>query len=60
MVDSEKILTQLPTEGSQITPHYEDAGIVIGETLQENGRVLVTGCLGGAKMLKPSKLDTLK
>ncbi len=64
LVDSEKILTQLPTEGSQITPHYEDAGVVIvntcgfidaareesldaiGEALQENSQVLVTGFMG--------------
>ena len=64
LVDSERILTQLRTEGYQITPHYEDAGVVIvntcgfidvakeesleaiGEAIQENGRVLVTGCMG--------------
>ncbi|GIR68989.1 MAG: hypothetical protein CM15mP74_02400 [Halieaceae bacterium] len=64
LVDSERILTQLRTEGYEITPHYEDAGVVIvntcgfidaakdesleaiGEAIQENGRVLVTGCMG--------------
>ena len=64
LVDSERILTQLRTEGYQITPHYEDAGVVIvntcgfidaakeesleaiGEAIEENGRVLVTGCMG--------------
>ena len=64
MVDSERILTQLRLEGYQITPHYEDAGVVIvntcgfidtakeesleaiGEAIKENGRVLVTGCMG--------------
>ena len=64
LVDSERILTQLRIEGYQITPHYEDAGVVIvntcgfidaakeesleaiGEAMRENGRVLVTGCMG--------------
>ena len=64
LVDSERILTQLSIEGYEITPHYEDAGIVIvntcgfidsakaesldaiGEAMSENGRVLVTGCMG--------------
>ena len=64
LVDSERILTQLRLEGYQITPHYEDAGVVIvntcgfidvakeesleaiGEAIKENGRVLVTGCMG--------------
>ena len=64
LVDSERILTQLRLEGYQITPQYEDAGVVIvntcgfidaakeesleaiGEAIRENGRVLVTGCMG--------------
>ena len=64
LVDSERILTQLRIEGYQITPHYEDARVVIvntcgfiyaakeesleaiGEAIRENGRVLVTGCMG--------------
>lgn len=64
LVDSERILTQLRVEGYEITPHYEDAGVVIvntcgfidaakeesldaiGEAIQENGSVLVTGCMG--------------
>ena len=64
LVDSERILTQLKIEGYEITPHYEDAGVVIvntcgfidaakeesleaiGEAVRENGRVLVTGCMG--------------
>ena len=64
LVDSERILTQLRIEGYEITPHYEDAGVVIvntcgfidaakeesleaiGEAVSENGRVLVTGCMG--------------
>ena len=32
LVDSERILTQLRIEGYQITPHYEDAGVVIVNT----------------------------
>ncbi|TWH64468.1 SSU ribosomal protein S12P methylthiotransferase [Azomonas agilis] len=63
-VDSERILTQLRTEGYQIVPSYQDADVVvvntcgfidsakaesleaIGEALRENGRVIVTGCMG--------------
>ena len=64
LVDSERILTQLRTEGYEVVPTYEDADLVvvntcgfidsakqesldaIGEALAENGKVLVTGCLG--------------
>ncbi|MDO6459696.1 30S ribosomal protein S12 methylthiotransferase RimO [Granulosicoccaceae sp. 1_MG-2023] len=64
LVDSERILTQLRTDGYDLVPTYEDAGIVvvntcgfidsaveeslqaIGEALDENGKVVVTGCLG--------------
>lgn len=63
-VDSERILTQLRSEGYQISSSYEDADLVlvntcgfidsavresldtIGEALRENGKVIVTGCLG--------------
>ncbi len=63
-VDSERILTQLRTEGYEISSSYEGADVVlvntcgfidsavkesldtIGEALQENGKVIVTGCLG--------------
>lgn len=63
-VDTERILTQLRTEGYQLTNSYEDADTVIvntcgfidsavqesldtiGEALAENGKVIVTGCLG--------------
>ncbi|SEA18142.1 30S ribosomal protein S12 methylthiotransferase RimO [Microbulbifer marinus] len=63
-VDSERILTQLRTEGYELVPTYEDADVVvvntcgfidsakaesldaIGEALAENGRVIVTGCMG--------------
>ena len=64
LVDSERILTQLRTEGYEISPDYEGADVVvvntcgfidsaveesldtIGEALEENGKVIVTGCLG--------------
>lgn len=64
LVDSERILTQLRTEGYDVVPTYNDADLVIvntcgfidsavqesldtiGEALAENGKVLVTGCLG--------------
>ena len=64
LVDSERILTQLRTEGYEIAPDYDGADVVvintcgfidsaveesldaIGEALQENGKVIVTGCLG--------------
>lgn len=64
LVDSERILTQLRTEGYQVVPSYEDADVVvvntcgfidsakqesldaIGEAINENGRVIVTGCMG--------------
>lgn len=64
LVDSERILTQLRTEGYRIVPSYDDADMVIvntcgfidsaveeslgtiGEALKENGKVIVTGCLG--------------
>ncbi len=64
LVDSERILTQLRTEGYDVVPSYDDAELVvvntcgfidsavqesleaIGEALAENGKVIVTGCLG--------------
>jgi len=64
LVDSERILTQLRTEGYDVVPTYNDADLVIvntcgfidaaveesldtiGEALKENGKVIVTGCLG--------------
>jgi len=67
LVDSERILTQLRTEGYDVTNSYDDAELVIvntcgfidsavqesldtiGEALAENGKVLVTGCLGAKK-----------
>lgn len=64
LVDSERILTQLRTEGYDVVPTYDNADLVIvntcgfidsaveesldtiGEALNENGKVIVTGCLG--------------
>ena len=64
LVDSERILTQLRSEGYQIVPDYDNADVVvvntcgfidsakaesldaIGEAIAENGRVIVTGCMG--------------
>ena len=64
LVDSERILTRLRSEGYGISPDYAGADAVIvntcgfldsakaesldaiGEALTENGRVIVTGCLG--------------
>ncbi|GAA0286795.1 30S ribosomal protein S12 methylthiotransferase RimO [Psychrosphaera haliotis] len=64
LVDSERILTQLRTEGYEVVNTYHDSDLVIvntcgfidsavqesldtiGEALKENGRVIVTGCLG--------------
>lgn len=64
LVDSERILTQLRSEGYQTVSTYQDADLVvvntcgfidsavqesldrIGEAIAENGKVIVTGCLG--------------
>ena len=72
LVDSERILTQLRTEGYGIESNYENADLVIvntcgfidsaveesfeaiGEALDENGRVIVTGCLGA----KPGEIES--
>src|SRR3954468_9166466 len=64
LVDSERILTHLRSEGYEVSPSYDAADVVvvntcgfidsavdesldaIGEALEQNGRVIVTGCLG--------------
>jgi len=69
LVDSERILTQLKSDGYDIVPSYDDADLVvvntcgfidsakqesldaIGEAIAENGKVLVTGCLGAQKKI---------
>ena len=64
LVDSERIITKLRSEGYAISGNYDDADVVlvntcgfldsakqesleaIGEAMRENGRVIVTGCMG--------------
>jgi ribosomal protein S12 methylthiotransferase len=64
LVDSERILTKLRSEGYRMSPDYSGADVVlvntcgfldsakeesleaIGEAIAENGRVIVTGCMG--------------
>jgi len=64
LVDSERILTKLRTDGYAMSADYEGADVVlvntcgfldsakeeslaaIGEAIAENGRVIVTGCMG--------------
>ncbi|RDE05129.1 30S ribosomal protein S12 methylthiotransferase RimO [Sphingomonas aracearum] len=64
LVDSERILSKLRSDGYQMSPDYAGADIVlvntcgfldsakeesleaIGEAIAENGRVIVTGCMG--------------
>ena len=64
LVDSERILTQLRTDGYEVVGNYDNADIVvvntcgfidsakaesldaIGEAIAENGKVIVTGCMG--------------
>jgi ribosomal protein S12 methylthiotransferase len=71
LVDSERILTKLRSDGYAMSPDYAGADVVlvntcgfldsakeesleaIGEALAENGRVIVTGCLGNeAEMIR--------
>src|SRR5918996_2461821 len=64
LVDSERILTKLRSDGYDMSPDYAGADVVlvntcgfldsakeesleaIGEAIAENGRVVVTGCMG--------------
>jgi ribosomal protein S12 methylthiotransferase len=64
LVDSERIITRLRSEGYSLSASYEGADLVvvntcgfldsakaesleaIGEAISENGKVIVTGCLG--------------
>jgi ribosomal protein S12 methylthiotransferase len=71
LVDSERILTKLRSDGYEMSADYAGADVVlvntcgfldsakeesleaIGEALSENGRVIVTGCLGNeAEMIR--------
>ncbi|MGE0596642.1 MAG: 30S ribosomal protein S12 methylthiotransferase RimO [Hyphomonadaceae bacterium] len=69
LVDSERIITRLRSEGYQLSGSYEGADLVvvntcgfldsakaesldaIGEAIAENGKVIVTGCLGKEEAL---------
>ncbi len=64
LVDSERILTKLRSEGYEMSGQYDDADVVIvntcgfldsakeeslsaiGDAMKQNGRVIVTGCMG--------------
>jgi len=64
LVDSERIITQLRSQGYQLTKEHDGADVVIvntcgfldsakaesleaiGEAMAENGKVIVTGCMG--------------
>ncbi|WP_221792504.1 30S ribosomal protein S12 methylthiotransferase RimO [Aquisediminimonas sediminicola] len=78
LVDSERILTKLRSDGYDLSPDYDNADIVlvntcgfldsakeesleaIGEAMAENGRVIVTGCLGNeAEMIRARFPDVL-
>ena len=69
LVDSERIMTQLRSEGYDLVGSYQDADLVIvntcgflneavaesveaiEEAMRENGKVIVTGCLGAKRHL---------
>jgi ribosomal protein S12 methylthiotransferase len=78
LVDSERILTRLRSEGYVISPSYDGADVVlvntcgfldsarresldaIGEAIAENGKVIVTGCLGAeADVIRAEHPDVL-
>jgi ribosomal protein S12 methylthiotransferase len=78
LVDSERILTTLRSEGYAISGSYDSADVVlvntcgfldsakaesldaIGEAMAENGRVIVTGCLGAeAQTIRDAYPDVL-
>lgn len=72
LVDSERIMTQLRSEGYQFTGTHDEADVVIvntcgfldsakeeslaaiGQAMKENGRVIVTGCMGA----EPEQITT--
>ncbi|MBI1250488.1 MAG: 30S ribosomal protein S12 methylthiotransferase RimO [Alphaproteobacteria bacterium] len=78
LVDSERIITRLRSEGYALSPDYDGADLVIvntcgfldsaraesldaiGEALAENGKVVVTGCLGAeADLIRTTHPDVL-
>ena len=78
LVDSERIITKLRSDGYQMSPDYAGADVVlvntcgfldsakeesleaIGEAIAENGRVVVTGCMGNeAEVIRKRFPDVL-
>jgi ribosomal protein S12 methylthiotransferase len=78
LVDSERILTKLRSDGYALSADYDQADVVlvntcgfldsakeeslaaIGEAIAENGRVIVTGCMGKeAEMIRERFPDVL-
>jgi ribosomal protein S12 methylthiotransferase len=78
LVDSERILTKLRSDGYGLSPDYAGADVVlvntcgfldsakeesleaIGEAIAENGRVIVTGCMGNeAEVIRARFPDVL-
>src|SRR5690242_13530694 len=78
LVDSERILTKLRSDGYELSAGYDEADVVlvntcgfldsakeeslaaIGEAIAENGRVIVTGCMGReAELIREKFPDVL-
>lgn len=78
LVDSERILTKLRSDGYGLSPDFDGADVVlvntcgfldsakeesleaIGEAIAENGRVIVTGCMGNeAELIRNRFPDVL-
>src|SRR5690348_9508921 len=78
LVDSERIMTKLRSDGYDMSPDYAGADVVlvntcgfldsakeesldaIGEAIAENGRVIVTGCMGNeAEVIRARFPDVL-
>ncbi len=77
LVDSERILTKLRSDGYQMSADYAGADVVlvntcgfldsakeesleaIGEAIAENGRVIVTGCMGNEAELIRARFPTV-
>ena len=78
LVDSERIMTKLRSDGYDMSPDYAGADVVlvntcgfldsakaesleaIGEAIAENGRVVVTGCMGkDAELIRERFPDVL-
>src|SRR3569833_3034810 len=77
LVDSERIITKLRSDGYDMSPDYAGADVVlvntcgfldsakeerlaaIGEAIAENGRVIVTGCMGSEAELIRTKFPAV-